>query len=206
MVGENSKKVGWSAWALGLVVLALASAGCGSDSSSSETSVIDLKSPGVEANGVIKPSVSCGEGSLWVPLKWGELPEDTKELAIFIGRFKYVNEGGKRKVFVPFADLVSKIKPTEHQLIANVLPEGVSWSFFGTLSCPPVRTGQNILLELFALDSVHQRAMKQRLATRLVEEALRHPHPSESSRSPGKLTSDTAAIGRLITTYGPPQN
>jgi hypothetical protein len=205
MVRGDSKKTGRYAWALGLAVVALVVAGCGSGSSSSETAVIDLKSPGVGAGGVIKPNVSCGQGSLWVPLEWGDLPEDTKELAIFIGRFKYVNEGGKRKVFVPFADLVSKIKPTERQLVANVLPEGVSWSFFGTLSCPPVRTGQNILLELFALDSVHQRAMKQRLATRLVEEALKHPHPSEGPRSPGKLTSDTAAIGRLIATYGPPQ-
>jgi hypothetical protein len=170
------------------------------------TSVIDLKSPGVGADGVIKPSVHCGQGSLWVPLEWGALPADTKELAIFIGRFKYVKEEGTRKAFVPFADLVSKIDPAEHKLIANVLPGGVSWSFFGTLSCPPMRKGQNILLELFALDRVHQREMKQHLATRLTEEALKHPHPSEGPRSPGKLTSDTAAIGRMIVTYGRPQN
>ena len=191
------------AWGLGLIAATLALSGCGGGESSPVTSVIDLKSPGVGADGVIKPTVFCGWGSLWVPLKWGEVPEDTKELAIYIGRFKYVKEGGSRKLVVPFADLVSKFKPTEHQLVANVLPEGVSWSYFGA-NCLP-RKGQNILLEVFALDRVHHRAMKKPLATRLTEEALEHPHPSEGPRSPGELTSDAAAIGRLIATYGPPQ-
>src|ERR1051326_8449916 len=109
MMREDSKRGMWR-WALaGLVAVSLALAGCGG--SSSTTGVIDLKSPGVEADGVIKPSVSCGAGSLWVPLEWGKLPKDTQELAIFIGRFEYVGEGGKKKVAVPFADLVSKIKP-----------------------------------------------------------------------------------------------
>lgn len=202
MSGKRGRAVVWPGLAATVAVLL---GGCGAGGNSPVTSVIDLKSPGVGADGVIKPSVRCGAGSLWVPLEWGELPEGTRELAIFIGRFKYVNANGTRKVFVPFADLVSKVKPSERRLIANVLPEGVSWSFYGTLSCPPTRRGQNILLEIFALDSVHRRAMKQRLATRLVEEAIADPHPREGPRSPGKLTSDTAAIGRIITTYGPLQ-
>jgi hypothetical protein len=203
MTREDSGKGTWHAWVLGLIAVALALGGCGGSSDTPVTSVIDLKSPGVGANGVLKPSVFCGYGSLWVPLKWGKVPEDTKELAIYIGRFKYVKEGGTRKLVVPFADLVSRFKPTEHRLVANVLPDGISWSYFGT-NCLP-RKGQNILLEVFALDRIHQRAMKQSLATRLTEEALKHPRSSEGPRSPGKLTSDTAAIGRLIVTYGPPQ-
>ena len=194
--------MGGRTWSLGLIAIALTLPGCGNGSAAPVTSAIALKSPGVAANGVTKPSVFCGYGSLWIPLEWGEVPESTKELAIYLGRFKYVKEGGARKVVVPFADLVGKFKPTEHRLAANVLPEGVSWSYFGTNCLPP--KGQNILLEVFALDSIKQRTVNQQLATRLTEEALKNPHPTEGPRSPGKLTSDTAAIGRLIVTYGPP--
>ncbi|HET7486270.1 MAG TPA: hypothetical protein VFJ64_12970 [Solirubrobacterales bacterium] len=181
---------------------ALALASCGGGSSAPATSAIDLKSPGIQANGELKPSTRCGWGSLWIPLEWGELPEDTKELAIYLGRFGYAKENGKRKVVVHFADLVSKFKPTEHKLVANVLPEGVSWSYFGT-NCLPQGggRGQSILLEVFALDRIHQRTMKRALATRLTEEALADPNPTEGPRSPGELTADSVAVGRLITPY-----
>jgi hypothetical protein len=181
-------------------VLVLAS--CGDSSSPPVTSAIDLKSPALQANGELKPSTRCGWGSLWVPLEWGKLPEGTKELAIYLGRFKYAKESGKRKVVVHFADLVSKFKPTEHRLVANVLPEGVSWSDFGT-NClvPPSGRGQRILLEVFALDRIRERPMKRSLATRLTEEALADPHPTEGPRSPGELTEDATAVGRLVTPY-----
>lgn len=201
MMRGGSKKPARYTWGLGLVTAVLALASCGGGSSPA-ISVIDLKSPGLQANGELKPSTRCGWGSLWVPLEWGKLPEDTKELAIYLGRFKYDRENGKRKVVVHFADLVSKFKPTEHQLVANVLPEGVSWSSFGTNCLPPARgRGQSILLEVFALDRVRQRTMKRNLATRLTEEALADPNPTEGPRSPGELTGDAVAVGRLITPY-----
>jgi hypothetical protein len=200
---EDPRKTMWCALALALALtgMGVGLAACGSDSP--VTSAIDLKSPGVQPNGVTKPSVFCGYGSLWVPLEWGDVPEDTKELAVYLGRFKYVKEGGERKAIVQFADLVSKFKPTEHRLVANVLPEGASWSYFGN-NCLP-RHGQSILLEVFALDRAQrERPMNRKLATRLTEEALEHPHPVEEPRSPGELTNDTTAIGRLFVTYGPP--
>lgn len=188
-------------YALGLVAAALTLASCGGGSTP-VTSVIDLKSPGLQANGELKPSTRCGWGSLWVPLEWEKLPEDTKELAIYLGRFKHTKEGGERKVVVHFADLVSKFKPTERRLAANVLPEGVSWSYFG-INClsPPKGRGQSILLEVFALDRIHKRTMTRNLATRLTEEALANPNPTEGPRSPGELTGDAVAVGRLITPY-----
>jgi hypothetical protein len=205
MMRRGFKKPVRHAWGLGLVALALTLASCGGGGSPPVTSVIDLKSPGVQANGELKPSTRCGWGSLWVPLEWGKLPEDTKELAIYLGRFKHTGENGKRKVVVHFADLVSKFKPTEHRLVANVLPEGVSWSYFGFNCVPPQRgRGQSILLEVFALDRIHQRKMTRNLATRLTEEALAHPNPTEGPRLPGELTEDATAVGRLITTYTGP--
>ncbi len=201
MMREELKKGTLYACALMIAAAAtLGVVGCGGGSDP-VTSVIELKSPEAWPNGKLKPSVFCGWGSLWVPLEWRDVPEETKELAIMLARFKYVNEGGKRKVVVPFADLISKFKPSERKLVANVLPQGVSWSWFGTNCLPP--KGQKILLEVFALDTVRDREMDNRLATRLAEEALEHPKPIEGPRSPGELTSDTAAIGRLIVTYGP---
>lgn len=203
MMREGFKKAALPTVALCLIVIALlAAGGCGGDSEP-VTSAIDLKSEGVQANGELKPDVRCGWGSLWIPLEWGEVPKDTKELAIYLGRFKYVKENGRRKVDVKFADLVSKFKPTEHQLVANVLPEGISWSWFGN-NCVPNGKGQHVLLEVFALDQIRHRTMKRSLATRLTEEALADPNSTEGPRSPGELTEEATGIGRLITTYTGP--
>jgi len=202
MTQGNLKKAGWRVSVLALVAAAVALAGCGGGSDPPVTAAIDLKSPGIQANGELDPSVRCGWGSLWVPLKWGEVPDGTKELAIYLGRFKNVKKDGERKAVVHFADLVSKFKPTEHQLVANVLPQGVSWSWFGTNCLLPLQgRGQSILLEVFALDRIHERKMTRNLATRLTEEALADPNPTEGPRSPGELTGDAVAVGRLITPY-----
>jgi len=199
MLREDAKRVGWHAcaFALAVALMALGLTGCGE--SASVTTAIDLKSPGVEANGELKPSVRCGWGSLWIPLEWGDVPDDTEELAILLARFKYPKEGGKQKPTVLFADLVSKFKPTERKLVANVLPEGVSWSWFGE-NCVTSAKGQRVLLEVFALDDVRHRKMDRQLATRLAEEALADPEVTEAPRSEGELTEDAAAVGRLITT------
>src|SRR4051794_10331130 len=120
-------------WLLGLIAAILVLAGCGGTSSDSPAlSVINLKSPALQANGELEPSTRCGWGAIWVPLQWGRVPEDTMELAVYFGRFKYANEHGEQRVVVQFADLVSKFKPPEHRLVENVLPEGISWSNFGT--------------------------------------------------------------------------
>lgn len=189
------------AWPLGLIVAILVLAGCGSASSDNPAlSIIDLKSPALQPNGELKQSVRCGWGSLWIPLEWGKVPHDTKELAVYLGRFKYANEHGKRRVVVQFADLISKFKPTEHRLVANVLPEGVSWSHFGA-NCVTPRRGQNLLLMIFALDRVGQRQITRPLATRLTEEALAHPQPTKGAQPPSKPVRDATAVGRLITGY-----
>jgi hypothetical protein len=200
MMREGYKEAARHALALVAIAMALGLAGCGGGGSSAPvTQPIDLRSPGIKANGELKPSVRCGWGSLWIPLEWGDLPEDTKELAILLARFEYAEKGGERKAVVGFADLVSAFKPTEHQLEANVLPEGVSWSYFGT-NCVTSPKGQHVLVEVLALDRIRYRNMSRRLATRLTEEALADPSPTEGPRSPGELTEDAAAIGRLITT------
>jgi hypothetical protein len=188
-------------WPLGLIAAILVLAGCGGASPDSPTlSAIDLKSPALRANGELKPSTRCGWGSLWVPLQWGKVPENTKELAVYLGRFKYANEHDEQRVVVQFADLVSKFKPTEHRLVANVLPEGISWSSFGT-NCVTARRGQHLLLEVFALDRVGKRLITRAQATRLTEEALAHPQPTGEAQPPSEPVRNATAVGRLITGY-----
>lgn len=186
---------------LGLVVAALA-AGCGSGDSG--TSTIALKSVAVAPNGAIRHNFDCGRGSLWLPLEWKSLPTDTKELAVFISRYRFEAKRGKREVVVPFGDLISRIKPSTHHVVANVLPQGASWSAFGQVSCPPVREGQHIVLELFALNHVRYRDLGPRLATRLTEEALAARGESdEKKRSSGLLMEDAVGVGRILATYAP---
>jgi hypothetical protein len=169
---------------------ALFAIGCGSGSTGA-TSPIRLKSAAV-SNGRIRPPYECGAGSLWLPLEWGAVPSETKELAVYMGHFHYETVDGRRKLVVPFADLVSHIRPSVHRIAANGLPEGVSWSFFGR-SCPLSR-GEKVLQELFAFDRVGDRKMDKRLATRLTEEAMEH-------RRAWVPIADTAGLGRFIAVY-----
>lgn len=186
---------------LALIAASLVLAGCGSAVSGGPTLPrIDLESRGLLRNGELKPSTRCGWGAIWVPLHWGEVPENTKELAVYFARFKLANEHGGHGVAVQYADLVSKIKPSEHRLVANVLPEGISWSNFGA-SCVTAQGGQHLLLEVFALDRIGQRRITRAQATRLAEEALAHPQPTEGTRPPGRPLQGATAVGRLITRY-----
>lgn len=188
-------------WLLGLIGAILVLAGCGGSSPDSPAlSAIDLESPALQANGELKPSTRCGWGAIWIPLHWGKVPKKTKELAIYFGRFKFANEHGRHRVVVQYADLVSKFKPSEHRLVANVLPEGISWSNFGA-SCVTAQGGQHLLLEVFALDRIGRRPITRAQATRLTEEALAHPQPIEGTRPPGRPLQDAIAVGRLITGY-----
>ena len=194
---------------LALVALAtaLGLAGCGGAEPS--TARLSLWSPAAGADGVLQPAYRCGGGSLWVPLEWGSIPSGTKELAIYIGRYKYLKEGGQRRLIVPFADLVSHVDPSLPRQRANFFPSrGASWSTFG-VSCPPVRRGQHIMLAVFALDrSERERRLTPALAARLTKEALAGNPTSGEPRAPGALTEDASAIGHLLVTYGqePPKS
>jgi hypothetical protein len=199
------------AWLLGLTLtLSLALWGCGSESP--ERSTIDFTSPAVQANGVIRPNVRCGTGTLWLPMEWGPVPPDTEELAIYIGRYEHKKVDGKRKLVIPFGDLISHISPSLHGIEANTLPVKSRWSAFGTSSCPAeqgekvVRKGQSILLQLFALDRTRRfRRLSRSLATELTEESLRQDGLASRSASAGELTGETLGTGQIVATYSPKQ-
>ncbi len=187
------------------VAVAGALTGCGSASSDPVTSVIKLKSPDIGTDGATRPGVHCGYGPIWMTLEWGEVPEATKELALYFTRFKYDTSGDGRKLVLTYADLLNNIDPSMRRLSANVVPPEANWAKIGN-SCPAQRTGQKLVVEVFALERARApRQMSRQLATRLTKEALADPHPSVAPRSPGELTGEMAAVGRLIASDGPPQ-
>jgi len=196
-------------WLAALMVASML-AGCGSGSSSdpatmSDRAAIDFRSPGVGTDGVISPQVSCGAGTLWLPLKWGAVPKGTAELAIYIGRVEYENVDGAKKFVAPFGALVYGIDPALHGIAANTFPQGVGPAGYYGRSCPSVRTGQDILLALLALDrrGAAPPSLTADFGTRLAEETLRVEQPATSSEPAMKLLDETLAVGRITATYGP---
>jgi len=141
---------------------------------------------------------------MWLDFKWSKPPDETKELALYFARFKYVNGKHGRKPYLTYADLFSGVKPSLRELPANEVPEGASWSYIGK-SCPEQRSGQVLIAQIFALDrAAAPRQMERPLATRLAEEALAEPDPHEGPRPAGDLTRDALAVGRLSALDGPP--
>src|SRR6476646_7266100 len=194
-------------WPVALAV-ALMLAGCGKASSEepanglSDSSKIDCGSPAVGADGVISPRVSCGAGTLWLPLKWGSVPDGTDEIAVYIGRFKYKTVDGARKLIAPFGSLVSGIEPGLHGIAANTFPPGAVPANFGSTSCPLVRKGQNILLGLFAFDTgwAGPGSLEAGFTARLTEEVLGVEQPKASSKSATRLTEKALGVGRVTAT------
>lgn len=192
----------WGAVGLAALLALLWASGCGSDSS--QIAVIPLESPGgVGANGFLSSSVRCGSGSLWLPLKWGAVPDGTKELAIYLGHFKR-DPGGQRKPVVTFADLVYHISPSLHQNEANYIPDKAQWTTVGEPSCPAPWGNLEIVQAVFAFDRTRVRHLTREEATRLTEEALKEKRGSRPvSGPPGPLREDAAGVGTFVTGYAP---
>ncbi|MFL5900635.1 MAG: hypothetical protein ACJ75S_05495 [Solirubrobacterales bacterium] len=188
---------------LGLAAALLTLGGCGDTPSGVATpSAVEFKSPAV-SDGIIQPSVRCGGGALWLPLKWGAVPAGTKELAIYFNRFKYKQVGGRRKLVIPYADLIYHIKPSVHEIPANTLPSTIAWSDVGRINCPLAKRNPTVLLQLFAFDRTRrERVLTRRQAMALTGEALRTKGKTgANSIPPGGLMEDVIGTGRFIAGY-----
>ena len=183
------------AWALG---------GCGD--ASSEKTTIQLSSPAVGRDGVVSPQVRCGEGTIWIPLKWGDLPKGTEEAVIYFGRF-VADEAESKSVRVPFGALFTKVDLALHGNPANQYPAGSTPDYFGRINCPPARRGQHFVVALFALDSPRllPEPPDANFVTRLTEQLIGIDTPATSSPSAVGLISKALAIGSFTATYGKPR-
>jgi hypothetical protein len=186
--------------------VALLIGGCGQGTSASPSEKISIESPAVAANGVISPKVSCGQGTIWLPLKWGALPSGTRELVLYFGWLRHGERGGRRRLAVPFGAVIGKIEPSLHGIAANTLPSDATWSYFTVNNCQPEREGQEYLVELFALDHA-ARAVPSPLnvgfVTGITEEALGVGRFAGASGHETKLSEEALAVGHFTATYGP---
>jgi hypothetical protein len=195
---------------LGVLAIVLMLAGCG-ESSSEESAKIRFESRAVLPNGEISPSYECGFGSVWLPLKWGSVPPETEELVLYFGRFKENAGAGSPKIKVPFAILITDIDPTVREIETNTLPEGVVPVVYKIPnSCPSARNGQNIVMQLFALDGERQLtaegvfpSLDKESVAQLTEDALGMEQSSETSELAATLTEEALGSGSFTATYGP---
>jgi phosphatidylethanolamine-binding protein (PEBP) family uncharacterized protein len=181
-----------------VVLVAAAVAGCGSATTSNSTATenkptIAFHSPALNARGFIPSSIRCSEGKIWLPLRWGTLPVDTKELAIYVARFGKPEgvPGGTARAALLAQQLILGLKPTLHGLAVGKLPQGALIGRYetgpnkGASICPPQgSTQEGVLFRLYVL-----------------------PHRQEIGKGPqgnellSKLSSEAVAVGAFTAGY-----
>ena len=148
--------------ALGMSILALAIASCGSGGGSptatAEKPSIPFSSPVVTAARLIPSRYKCSNRQVWVPLRWGALPPGTKELALYMVRFgaPKVVAGGKVKAEVKAEELVLGLHPSLHSLKPGKYPHGALVAVHArrgeALSvCPHKGVSENLLFRVYAI-------------------------------------------------------
>jgi phosphatidylethanolamine-binding protein (PEBP) family uncharacterized protein len=146
---------------LSAVLLSVAITACGSSGTPAinrEPEILFL-SPALAAGRVIPARYQCDESKVWIPLRWGALPADTKELVIYIARYGALvkNPNGGESARLLAQSLVVGLKPTLHGLAVGKLPSGVlvgTYNAGGTESqlCPRKKhVRQDFLFRLYAL-------------------------------------------------------
>jgi phosphatidylethanolamine-binding protein (PEBP) family uncharacterized protein len=176
---------------IGALVLVIALAGCGGASVPAAKPKIAFVSPAVTTTGVIPASYKCNGNNIWLPLQWGALPADTKELVIYVARFGQPEgvPGGTAKAALIAQQLIVGLKPSLHRLKVGNLPHGALIGYYeiGNKSvsiCPKKGSTQGILFGLYAL-----------------------PHPqnigkgSQSGSLLNKLRAEAEAVGTFTAAY-----
>lgn len=164
------------------LVLAIALAGCGSASTPTAKPKIAFASPALTTRGVIPASYKCNGNDIWLPLKWGALPANTKELVIYIARFdqpKGVPGGGAQASLIS-QQLIVGLKPSLHQLAVGKLPHGALMGYYevgnATISiCPTKGSTQGVIFGLYALprqQNITKGAQSGNLLNKLRSEAV----------------------------------
>jgi phosphatidylethanolamine-binding protein (PEBP) family uncharacterized protein len=146
----------------GAVLLAAAVGGCGSSTTGTTAEnkgTIAFVSPVVSTKGFIPASYKCNAAKVWIPMRWGSLPADTKELVMYVARFAAPQKtgGGISRASLLAQELIVGLKPTLHGLSVGKLPHGALIGVFEigkkrASICPPRGSSQGVLFGLYALD------------------------------------------------------
>jgi hypothetical protein len=169
--------------------------GCGD--ASSQKATLKLWSPGVNSAGVTNVTAACRVGTTWLPIKWGPLPDGTKELVIYFGRFKYEN----KQVTPTFGSLLVGVKPRLHGLPMETFPpETFAVDYHALNSCPSALRGEHIVIELFARSTIGRvptGTLSRDFTVTFTEDALGHGVGTKSTAA-SKFINESLAAGHLI--------
>lgn len=143
------------------LLLVAAFVGCGGSSTPQAAGpppTIEFGSPGVSASGTVLSAYKCDEKKIWLPLSWGALPANTKELVIYVGRYgaPEIKAGGEVTAGLAAQQLIVGLQPTLHRLPVGKVPHGVLVGSFVAgrrrrSICANARSTSGILFSLYAL-------------------------------------------------------
>jgi hypothetical protein len=173
------------------LLLAVLLIGCGGASAPVAKPKIAFVSPALTSTGVIPARYKCNGNQVWLPLAWGALPADTKELIVYIARFgkPEASPGNLAKAALIAQQLIVGLKPSLHRLSIGPLPHGALIGSYeiGNKSesiCPKRGSTQGILFGLYALP--HQQNIGR---------------GSQSGSLLNKLRAEAVALGTFTTGY-----
>ncbi len=115
---------------------------------------LSLSSPAIKATAgspaTIPSEYTCNGANRWPVLRWGSVPANTKEIALFLLNLTPVNN----KLYFDWA--IAHVNPSFHEIQAGQLPPGtiVGQNSAGHASydlCPPHHGGETYVFALFAL-------------------------------------------------------
>jgi hypothetical protein len=117
-----------------------------------ENASIALSSPAFKTETPLPARYTCDGGNVSPPLHWGNIPTDTKELALFLVNMRPVNG----KLFANWG--VLGLKPTESGLAAGSLPaEAITGrNSLGQINysvCPAKGKEENYIFVIYSLPS-----------------------------------------------------
>lgn len=152
-----------------------------------EAQPIPLMSGAINQRGRILDGYECKRHAFWLPLRWGNLPRETKNVALFFGRVAPADGRRSAPLATVSASLVTGLSPRTHRIAVGKLPKQVLVAAYRPMAaCPLHRTGQQFFFRLYALPrSVDPNSLNIESPTTMFREAL--------------------AIGELRTRYGPSQ-
>jgi phosphatidylethanolamine-binding protein (PEBP) family uncharacterized protein len=177
-----------------VLTLAVAAAGCGGSNSPAVNNApeIAFQSPVLTAGKVIPARYKCDLNKVWLPVRWGPLPANTKELVMYVARYNDVKSTANgASVHLLSQALVVGLKPTLHELRAGKLPHGALVGEYEASSqrtpiCPAGRPAQGFVFRLYALRSPLNISKGKQGASLL-----------------NKLNSEALAAGTFTASYAP---
>jgi phosphatidylethanolamine-binding protein (PEBP) family uncharacterized protein len=141
----------------GLLIVAGAVAGCGGVAASTSSPTkrgLEVTSPALTPKQTLPALYTCAGRNVSPPIKWGAIPPNTAELALFLlnlGHTQSAGAGGALEAKLTVGWSVHGIQPTLHELAAGKLPARATTGRARYSVCPPKKGTGEYMFRLYAL-------------------------------------------------------